>query len=138
MKDLKHYIVLSISTTFSVIGTYLLIQSFISPDTSIGQQELFKDRFINLSGIIFFGGGAVGYFLLKRQNTNNNTKTGIGILFSSLGFLLMGLALIIYPEEFRKGTLFYKYLIGYISFVFSLIGIIIALILILKRKQNPL
>lgn len=63
MNKLKDYFIYFSCFLFTAIGIYLFADSFINNEFNKTNEELFKERFINLAGILFFGiGGFVIYF----------------------------------------------------------------------------
>lgn len=135
MTKLKGYSIYLICFVFTVLGIYFLIESFTDSTFEKSEQNLFRERFINLAGILFFGsGGFVIYFSKKYPHLDNKPKL-FSILFGCLGFIFMCLAIIIYPESFKKGPKIVKYTIGIIGLIFFGFGLILSLIKLIRYKR---
>jgi hypothetical protein len=58
------------------------------------------------------------------------------MFFASLIFILNSLFLILYPEEFRKGSKLLKLIIGYSGLIFFGLGLIASIALLLKKEKT--
>lgn len=135
MNKLKDYLIYFSCFLFTAIGIYLFTDSFINNELNKTYEELFKERFINLAGILFFGiGGFVIYFLKRYSHEDNKAKL-FTILFGCLGFVMMCLAIIIYPESFKRGSKIVKYIIGFIGLIFFGFGFLLSLLKLIKYKK---
>ena len=135
MNKLKDYLIYFSCFLFTVISIYLFADSFINSEFNKTNEVLFKERFINLAGILFFGiGGFVIYFFKKHPHEDNKAKL-FTILFGCLGFVMMSLAIIIYPESFKRGSKIIKYIIGFIGLIFFGIGFLFSLSKLIKYKK---
>ena len=136
MNKLKDYFIYFSCFLFTAIGIYLFTDSFINNEFDKTNEELFKKRFINLAGILFFGiGGFVIYFFKKYPHEDNKAKL-FTILLGCLGFVMMSLAIIIYPESFKKGPKIIKYFIGFIGLIFFGFGLVFSTIKLIKYKSK--
>lgn len=136
MNKLKDYLIYFSCFLFTLIGIYLFVDSFINKEFNKTNEELFKERFINLAGILFFGiGGFVIYFFKKYPDEDNKAKL-FTILFGCLGFVMMSLAIIIYQENFKRGSKIIKYIIGFIGLIFFGFGMIFSTIKLIKYKSK--
>lgn len=135
MNKVKEYFIYFICFVFTVIGIYFFIDSFVNNEFQKSELQLFRERYINLAGILFFGsGGFVIYFAKKYPHEDNKPKL-FSILFGSLGFIAMSLAIIIYPESFKRGSKIVKYIIGFTGLIFFGIGFLFSLSKLIKYKK---
>lgn len=101
-----NYLIYICCGIFTFLGIYLLIDSFVNPDIESFGNSLLKERVKYCNSILFFGGLGYVYFIIKNKedyNINKSKKYYL-ILFSCLIFILNSIFLILYPEEFRRGS----------------------------------
>lgn len=135
MNKLKDYLIYFSCFLFTATSIYLFTDSFINEEFNKTNEELFKERFINLAGILFFGiGGFVVYFFKKYPHEDSKAKL-FTILFGCLGFVMVSLALIVYPESFKRGSKIAKYIIGFTGLIFFGIGFLLSLSKLIKYKK---
>ncbi|MFH7017115.1 hypothetical protein [Flavobacterium sp. FlaQc-47] len=136
MSKIKNYLLNTIFILATILGIYLLIDSFINPELEFPETVLIKNRFIYANTILFFGGLGYIYYLIKEKkvDTNRNTfETNISMFFACLIFVLNCLFLILYPEEFKRGNNVIKMIIGYIGLLFFGSGLIMAIYKLIKN-----
>jgi hypothetical protein len=137
----KEYFIYITCSVFTLIGTYLLADSFINPDIELSESVLLKNRLLQTNSILFFGGSSYIYYILKRNKNvinNNSLKTIIAIFIGSLIFVLNGLYLINYPEDFKRGNKLIKIIIGYTTVIFFGFGLIISLYKLVQKLTKEI
>lgn len=137
MEKTKNYFFYTVCSIFTIIGTYLLIDSFIHPHFELSESAILKYRLVQSNSILFFGGLGYVYYILKRnRNTINDRslKTNIALFLGCLIFVLNGLYLINYPEDFKKGNKLVKNIIGYTTVIFFGSGLIMTLYKLIQKK----
>lgn len=135
MNKLKDYFIYFSCFLFTVFSIFLLINSFINNEFDKTNEELFKERFINIAGTLLFGIGGFGIYFLKKYPHEDNKAKLFTILLGCLGFVMMSLAIIIYPESFKKGPKIIKYIIGFIGLIFFGFGLVFSIIKLIKHKS---
>lgn len=135
MNKLKDYFIYFSSFLFTAINIFLFINSFLSNEFDKTKEELFRERFINLAGILFFGIGGFGIYFFKKYPHEDNRVKLFTILFGCLGFVMMSLAIIIYPESFKRGPKIIKYFFGFIGLIFFGFGLVFSAIKLIKYKK---
>lgn len=136
MSRIKNYFLYTVFISFTLIGVYLLVDSFINPELQFSEAVSLKKRFEYLNTILFFGGLGYIYYLIKgkKVDTSKNTfKTNITMFFGCLIFVLNCLFLILHPEEFKRGNELIKIIIGYIGILFFGAGLIMSIYKLIKN-----
>jgi uncharacterized protein YjeT (DUF2065 family) len=139
MEKTKNYFIYTVCSIFTIIGTYLLIDSFMNPDFELSESAILKNRLVQINSILFFGGLGYVYYILKRNRNKINKsslKTNIAILLGCLIFILNGLYLINYPEDFKKGNKLIKIIISYTTVIFFGISLIMAVYKLIQKKSK--
>ena len=141
MDKIKNYFLYTIFISFTILGVYLLIDSFINQELDVFEDVIIIKRIEYANYILFFGGLGYIYYLLKERkiDTNTNTfKTNIAMFFGCLIFILNCLFLILYPEEFKKGNKLTKMIIGYTGIFFFGAGLLMSVYKLIKNlsKKN--
>ena len=101
MEKTKNYFIYTVFILFTILGLYLLFDSFINPELKFSAAILLKKRLEYINTIVFFGGLGCIYYLIKEKkvDTNKNTfRTNITMLFGCLIFVWNSLLLVLYPE----------------------------------------
>ncbi|MDW8852941.1 hypothetical protein SD960_22770 [Flavobacterium sp. MMLR14_040] len=130
MEKTKNYFIYTIFILFTILGLYLLFDSFINPELKFSAAILLKKRFEYINTIVFFGGLGYIYYLIKEKKVDtykNTFRTNITMLFGCLIFVWNSLLLVLYPEEFRRGNNLIKMIIGYSGLLFFGAGLIMAI-----------
>ena len=136
MSKIKNYFLYTIFILATILGIYLLIDSFINSELEFPETVSIKNRLIYVNTILFFGGLGYIHYLIKEKkvDTNKNTfKTNITMFFACLLFVLNCLFLILYPEEFKRGNNVIKMIIGYIGLLYFGAGLIMAIYKLIKN-----
>ena len=139
MPKIKKYFLYTIFILFTVLSVYELIDSFTNPELQFSEVVLFKTRLKYLSGILFFGGLGCIYYLItekKIDKSKDSFKTNITMFFGCLIFVLNCLFLILYPEEFKRGNLVIKMIIGYTGILFFGGGLLMAIYRLIKKISS--
>lgn len=136
MSKIKNYFLYTVFISFTILGMYLLIDSFISQELNFSETVIVKKRIEYINCILFFGGLGYIYYLIKERkiDTNTNTfKTNIAMFFGCLIFVLNCLFLILYPEEFKRGNKLIKIIIGYTGILFFGAGLLMSVYKLIKN-----
>ncbi|WP_132011663.1 MULTISPECIES: hypothetical protein [unclassified Flavobacterium] len=139
MSKIKNYLLYTIFIVFTVLGSYLLIDSFINPELEFSEDVVLKNRIKYINGILFFGGLGYIYYLIKERkiDTNQNTfKTNITMFFGCLIFVLNCLFIILHPETFKKGTKLTQMIIGYSGVLFFGAGLLMSVYRLIKNLSK--
>ncbi len=137
--QIKNYLIYICCGLFTLLEITLLADSFINPETESFSNSVLKERLQHCNSILFFGGLGYVYFSIKNREKEYNTnkyKKYFLMFFASLIFILNSLFLILYPEEFRKGSKLLKLIIGYSGLIFFGLGLIASIALLLKKEKT--
>jgi len=138
MSKIKNYFLYTVFILFTILGVYLLVDSFINKEY-FSETVVVKKRIEYFNCILFFGGLGYIYYLIKEKkiDTNTNTfKTNIAMFFGCLIFVLNCLFLILYPEEFKRGNKLIKIIIGYTGILFFGAGLLMAVYKLIKNLSK--
>ncbi|CAI2766985.1 hypothetical protein [Flavobacterium collinsii] len=139
MSKVKNYFLYTIFILFTVSGVYLLVDSFINPETEFSNAFTLKKRIKYINCILLFGGLGYIHYLIKERKieTNENTfKTNIAMFFACLIFVLNCLLLVLHPEEFKKGNKLIKMIIGYTGILFFGAGLLMSVFRLIKKLSK--
>ena len=136
--QIKNYLIYVCCGIFTLLGIYLLADSFANPDIESFGNSLLKERLKYCNSILFFGGLGYVYFIIKNREEEyniNKTKKYLLILFASLILVLNSLFIVVYPEEFRKGRKIFHLIIGYAGLIFFGLGFVSSIVFLLKKEK---